>query len=215
MSIISFFEAYHKPTAMWTNARQFSSYILLVSASLALAAPTSSPTLPEYPRSNVPADFASRTSQLEGTAPRISYESGGPVVRDDGYENEVDKATYNPDFDPFAPHPSATSLQPDVPFTSSDPNDVLWTPTVYKGRIGSGSDLDLSGGRTKRPEPVRNLAGAVILGPENLPMELQNADALAPPSTDNGQVSNFKWPFSLSHNKVKKGGWARQQNGNC
>ena len=208
---------------MWPNARKFSSYILLVSASLALAAPTSSPTLPaEYPRSNVPADSASRTSQPEGTAPRISYESArltSPVVRDDGYENEVDKATYNPDFDPFAPHPSATSLQPDVPFTSSDPNDVLWTPTVYKGRIGfeskeSGSDLDLSDRRTKRPEPVRNLAGAVILGPENLPMELQNADALAPPSTDNGQVSNFKWPFSLSHNKVKKGGWARQQNGN-
>jgi hypothetical protein len=206
---------------MWLNARKFSSYILLVSASLALAAPTSSPTLPDA-RSNVPADSASRTSQPKGTAPHISYESarlnGGPVVHDDGYENEVDKATYNPDFDPFAPRPSATSLQPDVPFTSSDPNDVLWTPTVYKGRIGfeskgSGSDLDLSGGSTKRPEPVRNLAGAAILGPENLPMELQNADALAPPSTDNGQVSNFKWPFSLSHNKIKKGGWARQQNG--
>lgn len=186
---------------MWPNARNFSSYILLVSASLALAAPT----LPDAsPPSDVPADSVSRTSK--GKAPRISYESArGPV----------DKATYNPNFDPFTPRPSATSLQPDVPFTGSDPDDVLWTPTVYKGRIGfeskeSGSDLE----STKRPEPVRNLAGAAILGPENLPIELQNADALAPPSTDNGQVSNFKWPFSLSHNKVKKGGWARQQNGN-
>lgn len=25
--------------------------------------------------------------------------------------------------------------------------------------------------------------------------------------------SNVKWPFSLSHNRVQDGGWARQQNG--
>lgn len=24
---------------------------------------------------------------------------------------------------------------------------------------------------------------------------------------------NVKWPFSLSHNRVQDGGWARQQNG--
>lgn len=37
-----------------------------------------------------------------------------------------------------------------------------------------------------------------------MPIELQNADSLAPPFADNGQVSNFKWAFSLSHNKMKK-----------
>ena len=122
----------------------------------------------------------------------------------------IDKSSFNPAFDPHAPRPSATSLQPDVPFTGTDPNDVLWTPTVYKGRIITESTASDEG---LRPQPVRGNTGAVILGPENLPMEFQNADALAPPSSDNGRVSNFKWPFSLSHNKMKKGGWARQQNG--
>jgi len=44
-------------------------------------------------------------------------------------------------------------------------------------------------------------------------MELQNPDLLAPPTTDNGELSNMKWPFSLSHNRLANGGWARQQNG--
>jgi len=126
--------------------------------------------------------------------------------------DRTDKTSYSPEFDPYAPRPSATSLQPDVPFAGTEPNDVLWTPTVYKGRIVTESkDSDADG---VRPQPVRGDTGAIILGPENLPIELQNADALAPPSTDNGRVSNFKWPFAMSHNKLKKGGWARQQNGN-
>jgi len=127
----------------------------------------------------------------------------------------IDKTSFNPDFHPYAPRPSATSLQPDVQFADTDPNDILWTPTVYKGRIVTESkDPDgLASDSGLRPQPVRGATGAVILGPENLPIELQNADALAPPTTDNGQVSNFKWPFSMSHNKLKKGGWARQQNG--
>jgi hypothetical protein len=130
---------------------------------------------------------------------------------------KIDKSSFNPAFDPYAPRPSATSLQPDVPFAGTDPNDVLWTPTVYKGRIVTeskgSSDGDEGLPAKLRPQPVRGGSGAAILGPENLPIELQNADALAPPSSDNGRVSNFKWPFSLSHNKLKKGGWARQQNG--
>ena len=26
---------------------------------------------------------------------------------------------------------------------------------------------------------------------------------------------NFKWPFSLSHNRLQTGGWARNQNSQC
>ena len=129
---------------------------------------------------------------------------------------KVDKTNlYDPDFDPFAPRPSATSLQPDVPFTDPNPDNVLWTPSVYKGIVTESKDSDLSPAADTdvRPEPVRGNSGAIILGPKNSPMELQNADALAPPYTDNGKVSNFKWPFSLSHNQLNKGGWARQQNG--
>ncbi|KAF8154724.1 RmlC-like cupin domain-containing protein [Crassisporium funariophilum] len=91
--------------------------------------------------------------------------------------------------------PAATPLQPDVPFTDSDPNEELWTPT-------SGI----------HPRPERGSLGASILGPQNIPIELQNADLLAPPTTDQGSIKNFKWPFSSSHNKLKDGGWARQQN---
>lgn len=87
-------------------------------------------------------------------------------------------------------------LQPDVPYANSDPNKVLWTPT-------SG----------KLPQPERAGMGGTILGPQNVPLDLQNADLLAPPTTDNGEVDNFKWPFSLSHNRIKNGGWSRQQNG--
>jgi len=35
---------------------------------------------------------------------------------------------------------------------------------------------------------------------------------LAPPSTDHGSMPNSKWPFSLSHNRLLQGGWARNQN---
>ncbi|KAF8221066.1 putative oxalate decarboxylase/oxidase [Tricholoma matsutake] len=55
-------------------------------------------------------------------------------------------------------------------------------------------------------------APAAILGPQNEALELQNPDVFAPPKTDNGQVPNAKWPFSLSHNRVTAGGWSRQQN---
>lgn len=139
--------------------------------------------------------------------------------RDELDATTIDNANFDPDFDPYKPHPSATSLQPDVPFTDTDTDNVLWTPTVYKGRIVTESDVfkgglpSITSDADLRPQPVRGDTGAVILGPENLPLELQNSDALAPPYTDNGKISNFKWPFSLSHNKLKKGGWARQQNG--
>ena len=52
-----------------------------------------------------------------------------------------------------------------------DPNDLLWNET---------SDV--------QPEPMRGSLGSNILGPQNVPADLQNADMLAPPSTDEGSV---------------------------
>jgi len=105
-----------------------------------------------------------------------------------------------------APHPAgvlppshSVPLQPHVPYTDSNPNEILWTPSSPK----------------RRPQPLRSGEGATLIGPENVPLELQNADLLAPPTTDNGQVKNFKWPFSFSHSKLKDGGWSRQQTGQC
>ncbi|KEP51821.1 oxalate decarboxylase [Rhizoctonia solani 123E] len=62
------------------------------------------------------------------------------------------------------------------------------------------------------PVPIRGSKGASILGPQNVAIDRQNPDLLTPPTTDHGSVSNVKWPFSLSHNRVQDGGWARQQN---
>ncbi|KAG9316071.1 RmlC-like cupin domain-containing protein [Chiua virens] len=91
---------------------------------------------------------------------------------------------------------AAASASPTVPYASDDPNYILWTPE----------------NDTITPEPVRGSLGVDILGPQNIPVELQNADSLAPPTTDNGVVPNAKWSFSLSPQRLQTGGWAREQN---
>ncbi|KAI0090189.1 oxalate decarboxylase [Irpex rosettiformis] len=96
------------------------------------------------------------------------------------------------------PSSSVASVEPPgatVAPASDDPNGILWTEND-----------------NITPEPMRGSLGSNILGPQNKPMDLQNADLLAPPSTDSGTVGNAKWPFSLSHNRLQTGGWARQQN---
>lgn len=63
------------------------------------------------------------------------------------------------------------------------------------------------------PQPIRGENGGFVLsGSSNVELDEQNPDLLAPPSTDVGSVDNAKWPFSLSHNRLEKGGWAREQN---
>ncbi|KAH7884814.1 putative oxalate decarboxylase/oxidase [Phlebopus sp. FC_14] len=101
--------------------------------------------------------------------------------------------------DPIHASPRAVSSapfpSPTVPYASDDPNNVLWLPT----------------GDTT-PKPQRGSLGATVLGPQNVELDLMNADFLAPPTTDNGDVANIKWPMGLSHNRLQTGGWARQQN---
>jgi oxalate decarboxylase len=60
------------------------------------------------------------------------------------------------------------------------------------------------------PEPIRGDRGASILGPHNVPVELENPNILIAPETDAGTVPNLKWPFALSHNRVLSGGFARE-----
>ncbi|TFK81301.1 oxalate decarboxylase [Polyporus arcularius HHB13444] len=92
------------------------------------------------------------------------------------------------------PTSAAPSPTPTVPYASDDPNTELWGPY---------SDIV--------PQPQRGPYGAPILGPQNIPLALQNPSLLAPPTTDHGTVDNAKWPFALSHNRLQTGGWARQQ----
>ncbi|KAI0759989.1 oxalate decarboxylase [Trametes elegans] len=89
----------------------------------------------------------------------------------------------------------AVSPSPTVPYASDDPNYWLWNETT-----------------TSYPQPERGTLGADILAPQNVPIDRQNPDILAPPTTDHGTVGNAKWPFSLSNVQLNTGGWVRQQN---
>ncbi|KAL0569624.1 hypothetical protein V5O48_012333 [Marasmius crinis-equi] len=99
---------------------------------------------------------------------------------------------------PATPASSAPGSSATVPFADTDPNLPLWGPDT------NPNDPVVA--------PIRGQLGAPILGPDNKPVDLQNPDLLAPPTTDHGSVSNAKWPFSLSHNRMQTGGWARQEN---
>ncbi|KAH9063554.1 RmlC-like cupin domain-containing protein [Lactarius vividus] len=98
-----------------------------------------------------------------------------------------------------APHQSSTapSESATVVPASNDPNFPIFPP---------GSDVSA--------QPIRDGLGAIILGPQNVPLQQQNPDLLAPPTTDHGTVKNAKWSFTLSSNRMQTGGWARQQNVN-
>ncbi|KAF8337804.1 RmlC-like cupin domain-containing protein [Amanita rubescens] len=98
-------------------------------------------------------------------------------------------------------------------------NDRSPSPTTkaaaasYTGpKISTDPNYPLFNAASSNPEPKRGNLGANVLGPQNLPIELQNSDALAPPTTDHGTIPNPKWSFSLSSNRLANGGWARQQN---
>jgi hypothetical protein len=58
-----------------------------------------------------------------------------------------------------------------VALASDNPNDILWT-----------EDSNII------PQPVRGSLGYTMLGPMNVPIDRQNADFLAPPTTDSGTM---------------------------
>ena len=57
---------------------------------------------------------------------------------------------------------------------------------------------------------VRGDEGATIMGPRNIPLELENADQMASPYTDSGTVPNLKFSFAAARNRILPGGWARE-----
>src|SRR5258708_11396390 len=62
----------------------------------------------------------------------------------------------------------------------------------------------------RAPQPIRGNEGGTDPGPRNIPLDQQNPDILTPPSTDAGTLPNMKFSFSLAHNRLQEGGWARQ-----
>ena len=59
-------------------------------------------------------------------------------------------------------------------------------------------------------QPIRGDRGASILGPRNFPVEAENPDLLASPSTDAGTIPNLKFPFAQARNRILTGGFARE-----
>ena len=60
------------------------------------------------------------------------------------------------------------------------------------------------------PQPIRNGAGADIIGPRNVPREAENPDVMVSPATDHGTLPNLRWSFADSRMRLEEGGWARQ-----
>ncbi|OCH90128.1 Bicupin oxalate decarboxylase/oxidase [Obba rivulosa] len=61
------------------------------------------------------------------------------------------------------------------------------------------------------PEPIRGANGATFLSNSNHEIDELNVDNVAGPTTDQGTVPNLKWSMSLSHTRLLKGGWVREQ----
>jgi oxalate decarboxylase len=60
------------------------------------------------------------------------------------------------------------------------------------------------------PQPIRGSRGADDPGPRNVALDKMNPNILLPPETDNGGMPNLKFPFSMAHNRLEDGGWARE-----
>jgi hypothetical protein len=76
---------------------------------------------------------------------------------------------------------------------NQSPSSALSAPIPsYTGpKISTAPNEVLFNAASPNPEAVRGKLGANILGPQNLAIELQNSDALAPPTTDHGSMCVF------------------------
>jgi len=64
--------------------------------------------------------------------------------------------------------------------------------------------------KSSEPQPIHGLHGADDPGPRNIALDKMNPNILTPPTTDNGGMPNLKFPFSMAHNRLEDGGWARE-----
>lgn len=64
---------------------------------------------------------------------------------------------------------------------------------------------------TDVPQPIRGPRGDVRSGGTNEEIDRQNPDYVTPPPSDNGNIPNLKWSFSLSRTRLFDGGWLREQ----
>ncbi|KJA25022.1 hypothetical protein HYPSUDRAFT_37926 [Hypholoma sublateritium FD-334 SS-4] len=116
--------------------------------------------------------------------------------------------------------PAASSHASSASSTAKSKSSVASSPSTFPAASATVAPISLelnevlwnSSDSGPDPQPERGSLGASILGPTDVFIAKENADALAPPTTDHGTVGGAKWPFSLSHNRLQTGGWARQEN---
>ncbi|KAI8996279.1 Bicupin oxalate decarboxylase/oxidase [Trametes punicea] len=89
----------------------------------------------------------------------------------------------------------------DLPAVKRSKRDSITPPDV--GQIADFGGQD--------PEPIRNGNGDTFLANSNHEIDEQNLDNVAAPPTDAGTIPNLKWSMSLSHTRLLKGGWVREQ----
>jgi oxalate decarboxylase len=82
--------------------------------------------------------------------------------------------------------------------------------TTFRRQGGTVATLKRPNPNGDAPEPIVGDRGASILGPRNIPIELENPDLLISPDTDAGTVPNLKFSFATARNRVLTGGWARE-----
>jgi oxalate decarboxylase/phosphoglucose isomerase-like protein (cupin superfamily) len=93
------------------------------------------------------------------------------------------------------------------------PKDDFGTGLNQDANPDLGLYINLEG--VKNPQPFAGSGDSPTdPGPRNQQLESQNPSLYIPPSTDNGDVPNGKWPLGLSHNRhgLDGAGYARQQN---
>ncbi len=81
---------------------------------------------------------------------------------------------------------SASVAQSTVSYASDDPNPILWGPDT-----------------SSIPQAIRGSLGATILGPQDVSLDKQNPDLLAPPSTDSGSVSVYHYAVNIVPERLK------------
>ena len=137
---------------------------LLANAAAAAPAPQLASSAPAV-ASSEPAAISSSAPESASSAPAVASSAASIVA---------------PVISSGTASASAEEASPTVPYASNNPNLLAWNPATTSGdpqpiRYTSNGDSD---------PPL----GASILGPQNVPIDIQNPDLLAPPTTDAGTV---------------------------
>lgn len=126
-----------------------------------------------------------------------------------------------------APYAKRTIMEPeqDIPIPGKEAGESAIHKRITKHLRQSGFEkkdtmriFSSSSDSIKNPttgnqavEPISGKKGYHFLHESNTAIDKQNLDYLHPPSTDQGNLPNTKWSFSLSHTRLLRGGWVREQ----